>query len=246
MNSSGSALIALPVYNEQSTVNQVLDEVAKYGHPILVVNDGSSDGTAEILEARSDIAVVHHQQNQGYGAALLTAFDYAQTNGFEVIVTLDCDGQHEPQRIPRFIKACEGADIVSGSRYLKQYEGDSQPPAQRRWINLRVTAEINRLLGFHLTDAFCGFKAYRVAALKKLNVTEPGYAMPLELWVEAAKAGLSVIELPVPLIYLDENRSFGGALDDGTTRLNYYHLVLDRSMARAGLTACPPERIASG
>jgi len=245
MQSSGSALIALPVFNEVDTVDRVLDEVAKYGDAILVVNDGSSDGTREILEARSDITVVHHEQNQGYGAALLTAFKYAQENGFEVIVTLDCDGQHEPQRIPRFIKACEGVDIVSGSRYLKQYEGDSEPPAQRRWINKRVTAEINRLLGFQLTDAFCGFKAYRVAALEKLNVTEVGYAMPLELWVEAAKAGLSVIELPVPLIYLDESRSFGGALDDGTTRLNYYHLVLDRSMARAGLPECPPQRIAS-
>ncbi|MEX0792038.1 MAG: glycosyltransferase family 2 protein [Pirellulaceae bacterium] len=245
MKSSGSALIALPVFNEADTVAGVLDEVAKYGDAVLVVNDGSSDGTREILEARSDITVVHHEQNQGYGAALLTAFKYAQENGFEVIVTLDCDGQHEPQRIPRFIKACEGVDIVSGSRYLKQYEGDSEPPAQRRWINKRVTAEINRLLGFQLTDAFCGFKAYRVAALAKLNVTEVGYAMPLELWVEAAKAGLSVIELPVPLIYLDESRSFGGALDDGTTRLNYYHLVLDRSMARAGFPECPPQRIAS-
>ena len=82
-----------------------------------------------------------------------------------------------------------------------------------------------------LTDAFCGFKAYRVEALAKLNLTEPGYAMPIELWVQAAHNGLRVVELPVPLIYLDERRSFGGALDDADTRLEYYHCVLDRALA---------------
>ena len=69
--------------------------------------------------------------------------------------------------------------------------------------------------------------------------------MPLELWVEAAKAGLNIVELPVPLIYLDENRSFGGALDDGGTRLNYYHFVLDRSLARSGLTNIGAHTMAS-
>ncbi len=151
------------------------------------------------------------------------------------MVTIDCDGQHEPQRIPQFVAACddseEGADIVSGSRYLERFAGDSSPPAQRRKINLQVTRELNRRLCLNLTDAFCGFKAYRVEALAKLNVTEPGYAMPLELWVQAAHHGLRVIELPVPLIYLDERRSFGGALDDAATRLEYYHLMLDRAFA---------------
>jgi len=84
-----------------------------------------------------------------------------------------------------------------------------------------------------LTDAFCGFKCYRVDALKHLHITEPGYAMPLEVWVQASQAGLKVIELPVPLIYLDEKRSFGGVLDDAQTRLEYYHLTLDRSIAAA-------------
>jgi glycosyltransferase involved in cell wall biosynthesis len=224
-------LTALPVYNEARHVTAVLDEVARYSREVLVVDDGSTDGTAEILAARSDILRVTHGENRGYGAALKTAFDFAIDREYDVLVTIDCDGQHEPQRIPRFFAACQGVDIVSGSRYLKHYPGDSEPPAQRRWINQQVTAEINRRLGFQLTDAFCGFKAYRVSALAKLNPAEAGYAMPLELWVQAAAAGLKVIELPVPLIYLDEKRSFGGVLDDAATRLEYYHLVLDRSIA---------------
>lgn len=224
-------LTALPVYNEERYVSGVLDDVRRYSQNVLVVDDGSSDATPELLRARGDIQLVSHPRNLGYGAALKTAFEYAVAEDYDVLVTIDCDGQHEPQRIPRFVAATRGADVVSGSRYLKQYPGDSQPPAQRRWINQRVTAEINRLLGYNLTDAFCGFKAYRTSGLRHLRLTETGYGMPLELWVQAAHAGLKVIELPVPLIYLDEKRSFGGVLDDATTRLEYYHSVLERSLA---------------
>ena len=227
-------LTALPVYNEVRYVSGVLDQVLRYCREVLVVDDGSTDGTAGILAAREDVQVVTHEENRGYGAALLTAFDYAIKTGCDKLVTIDCDGQHEPMRIPSFFEACAGdIDIVSGSRYLAQFAGDSQPPEQRRRVNEQVTAELNRRLGLNLTDAFCGFKCYRVSALEKLKISEPGYAMPLEVWVQAAHAGLKIIELPVPLIYLDEKRSFGGVLDDAQTRLEYYHLTLDRAIAAA-------------
>ncbi len=231
-------LTALPVFNEARSVSAVLDEVRRHSLHVLVVDDGSTDGTAELLAARRDIARIRHRQNQGYGAALRTAFDYAVRRDFDVLVTIDCDGQHEPQRIERFVAACAGAggesarvDVVSGSRYLQRFAGDSEPPTDRRCINQRVTAELNCRLGLSLTDAFCGFKAYRVSSLKRLALAEPGYAMPIELWVQAAQLGWNIVELPVPLIYLDEKRSFGGALDDGATRLEYYRRVLERSLA---------------
>jgi glycosyltransferase involved in cell wall biosynthesis len=231
-------LTALPVFNEVRHVNRVLDEVSQYSPEILVIDDGSTDGTSGMLAARGDVQVVTHPENRGYGAALHSSFEYAIRHGYDFLVTIDCDGQHEPQRIPDFIRACLNADIVSGSRYLRRFPGDSQPPPQRLWINQQVTAELNRRLGLRLTDAFCGFKAYRVAGLAKLNLAETGYAMPLEVWVQAAHAGLRIIERPVPLIYLDEKRSFGGVLDDATTRLQYYHLVLDRSIAAVGDSFC--------
>ncbi|MEC9095728.1 MAG: glycosyltransferase family 2 protein [Planctomycetota bacterium] len=226
-------LTALPVFNEVKYVNEVLDLVKQYSQHVLVVDDGSTDGTTEILAQRDDVSVIQHEENYGYGAALKTAFKYASEQNYEIIVTIDCDGQHEPQRIPEFVEACaNGIDIVSGSRYLKQFAEDSSPPEQRRKINQTVSAEINRRLGIALTDAFCGFKAYSTNGLKKLDLTENGYAMPLELWVQAAQHELNIIEWPVPLIYLDEDRSFGGVLDDATTRLEYYHIVLDRSIAK--------------
>jgi dolichol-phosphate mannosyltransferase len=230
-------LTALPVYNEAAHVSNVLHHVLRYSSDVLVVDDGSTDGTPELLAARSDVACLTHQHNQGYGAALRSAFEYALAHHYDVLVTIDCDGQHEPQRIPDFVAASASAHIVSGSRYLQQFAGESAPPADRRRINIEITAELNRRLGLNLTDAFCGFKAYRADALASLHVTETGYAMPLEVWAQAAKAGLSIVELPVPLIYLDLARSFGGSLDDSETRLAHYRSVLDRA---AGSDVPPP------
>ncbi|MDG1874422.1 MAG: glycosyltransferase family 2 protein [Mariniblastus sp.] len=226
-------LVALPVFNEVTSVNSVLDEVARHCDQILVVDDGSSDGTSELLEERDDILLVKHPVNRGYGAALETAFEYGAEHGFEVLVTIDCDGQHEPQRIQEFVRKSiqSDADIVSGSRYLKSFDEDSPPPEQRRVINHQVTKKLNQRLGYHLTDAFCGFKAYRVQALAKLKLTETGYAMPLELWVQAACNKLTVVEVAVPRIYLDESRSFGGKLDDPETRLDYYYQVMNQAFA---------------
>jgi dolichol-phosphate mannosyltransferase len=226
-------LAALPVYNEVGYVDEVLNEVKLYASNILVVDDGSTDGTSDRLFDRRDVEVIRHQANRGYGAALRSAFEYALEEGFDGIVTLDCDGQHQPRRIPRFIEAASAADIVSGTRYLKRYEGDDAPPPQRQFINRRITGQLNRKLGLHLTDAFCGFKAYRTSALRQMRITDDGYAMPLQLWVEAAAAGLRVIEIPVPLIYLDLSRSFGGSLDHAETRLRYYNRVLEDAISAA-------------
>jgi glycosyltransferase involved in cell wall biosynthesis len=242
-------LAAIPVYNEVASVQSVLDEVIKYAPNVLAVNDGSNDGTAELLDQRDDIKVLHHSKNQGYGAALRTAFQYAIDGGYEVLVTLDCDGQHQPKRIPRFVAACKNADIVSGSRYLKTYAGDSVPPQERMFINRTVTKRLNDTFHWNLTDAFCGFKAYRVSALKQLQISIDGYAMPLELWTQAAMLGMRIIEIPVPLIYLDLSRSFGGALDDGGVRLQHYNEVIDSSiqaMTRRGYTLPSPATACHG
>ena len=145
-------------------MNPVLDEVVRYANDVLVVDDGATDGTSALLDARTDIRVLRHEKNRGYGAALKTAFDYAVENKYDVLVTIDCDGQHEPQRIGQLVAACRDADMVSGSRYLRNKENADQAPPERRQINTQITRELNELLGLSLTDAFCGFKAYRVPA----------------------------------------------------------------------------------
>lgn len=238
-------LVAIPVFNEVSSVSAVLDQVAKYASDVLVVDDGSTDGTSMVLHSREDIRLIRHSENLGYGASLRSAFDFTISEGFDGVVTLDCDGQHQPKRIPRFIEASALADIVSGSRYLKQYAGDDAPPPERMFINKRITSELNQRLGLHLTDAFCGFKAYRTSALRQLRITDNGYAMPLQLWVEAAAANLNIIEIPVPLIYLDLSRSFGGALDHAETRLRYYNQVLENAIRVAETRGATIGRLSS-
>ncbi|MGA2032965.1 MAG: glycosyltransferase family 2 protein [Thermoguttaceae bacterium] len=234
-------LTALPVYNELQNVTAAVAGALSYSSEVAVVDDGSTDGTSALLASRSDIHLIRHARNLGYGAALRSAFAYALDRGYDVLATIDCDGQHQPQLIPRFIEACGEADVVSGSRFLRTFPGDDEPPPERRRINEVITAELNRRLGLKLTDAFCGFKAYRVPALAQFALTETGYAMPLEFWVQAARLGLKIVEAAVPRIYLDQRRSFGGSLDQPETRLAVYRQVLQRALA-----APFPSPVASG
>lgn len=239
-------LTALPVFNEVKHVRDVLAEVSRFADDILVVDDGSTDGTSEVLADIPDVRVIRHPVNFGYGAALKTAFHTTVADGYDGLVTIDCDGQHQPQLIPLMGAALWGgadaagrdvpaADIVSGSRYLEVFDDNTLPPAERRRVNVEITDWLNAQLALGLTDAFCGFKAYKADALAKLTVTEYGYAMPLQLWVQAARQGLSVEEFAVPLVYLDEDRSFGGSLDDVNRRRAHYHQVINRELADQGM-----------
>jgi glycosyltransferase involved in cell wall biosynthesis len=228
-------LTALPVFNEERHLLEVLPRVREFSQDVLVIDDGSSDRTPWLLAEMEGIQVIRHEENAGYGAALRSAFRFAAEQGYDALVTIDCDGQHEPKLIPRMVQALfpeDGShvDIVSGSRYLEIFPGDSAPPEERRRINAEVTARLNRCFDLSLTDAFCGFKAYRTDAVQKFEITENGYAMPLQLWVQAVSHHMAIVEFPVPLIYLDEKRSFGGSLDDSVKRLAYYDEVLKREM----------------
>ncbi|HUW57594.1 MAG TPA: glycosyltransferase family 2 protein [Planctomycetota bacterium] len=223
-------LAAIPVYNEAESIVEVVEDTRNFVDDVLVVDDGSTDGTTEILDGLSvpGLVVLHHNPNRGYGRSLMDAFAYAIGEDFDCVVTLDADGQHEPEAIPRLVSDIGVADIVSGSRYLMTFADTSTPPYERRCINKQITALLRWRLGFDITDAFCGFKAYRVEALKRLRLTEEGYAMPLQLWVQAAALGLKVIEVPVKLIYRDVNRSFGANLDRPAARMRYYLDVIER------------------
>jgi len=228
-------LTAIPVYNEESSLVSVLTEVLKHASDVLVVDDGSTDGTTALLRGFPDVKVIRHARNEGYGSSLRTAFEAAAVGPYDGLVTLDCDGQHEPKRIPELAALLERADIVSGSRYLRVFDPAQRPPEDRRRINREVTRWLNECLGLPLTDAFCGFKAYRTTALEQFDITENGYAMPLEVWVQAVALKMTIVEVAVPLIYLDESRAFGGALDNAAYRLEHYRRVFEKALARTGL-----------
>ncbi|TVQ31858.1 MAG: glycosyltransferase family 2 protein [Phycisphaeraceae bacterium] len=226
-------LVAIPVYNEQKYVNRVLCRVREFADNVLVIDDGSTDDTPCLL-GKHRVEVIRHAENRGYGRSLQDAFRWAMVDGYDWVITMDCDEQHEPAAIPRFIEAAraDAHDVISGSRYLDQEQSGDRPPEDRRAINKQITEEINRRLGFELTDSFCGFKAYRVDALRRLSLDEDGYAFPLQFWVQAAAHRLRVSEIPVRLIYNDPNRSFGGPLDVPESRLNHYRRALHCELRR--------------
>lgn len=226
-------LVAIPVYNEERYVLSVLERVLRHAPSVLVVDDGSTDATPTLL-ARTQVEVIRHAQNRGYGRSLQDAFRWAAADGFDWIITMDCDEQHEPDAIPDFLARAQhdDLDVVSGSRYLGKFPQDDCPPPDRRRINGEITEELNRRLGLNLTDAFCGFKAYRVASLAKLRLTEDGYAFPMQFWVQAVANGLRIDEISVRLIYNDLNRSFGGPLDDPAQRIDHYRRALHCELER--------------
>lgn len=235
-------LTAVPVYNEEAHLEPVLTEVLRHAGDVLVVDDGSTDRTPELLRRFPQVQVVRHDRNLGYGAALRSAFDHALEARYEGLVTIDCDGQHEPALVPMIAARLDRADIVSGSRYLEVFDPRQRPPEERRRINVEVTRWLNGCLGLNITDAFCGFKAYRSSALSRFDITDDGYAMPLQVWVQAVANGMRIVEVPVPLVYLDESRAFGGSLDDATYRLDHYREVFRSALRSAGLEvagSCP-------
>ncbi|HMO27115.1 MAG TPA: glycosyltransferase family 2 protein [Tepidisphaeraceae bacterium] len=227
-------LIAIPVFNERKMGTAVLDEVLRYHDDVLVIDDGSTDGTAELLSQRTDIKLLRHPVNLGYGKSLIDAFSYAHRRGYDWIITMDYDEQHEPAMIPVFKREIEkdDADVISGSRYLRSDDAVTLPPPERRAINHTITTLLNALFGWQLTDSFCGYKAHRVKPTVDLKLTETGYAFPLQLWPRVAAAGLRVRELPVKLIYNDPNRTFGSGLDDAQRRLKHYLNVLNSELQR--------------
>jgi glycosyltransferase involved in cell wall biosynthesis len=229
----GRVLVAIPVYNEEKYVEHVISRVLEHARDVLVVDDGSSDNTPALL-ARHEVDVIRHGTNRGYGRSLRDAFSLASCRGYDWVLTMDCDEQHEPAEIPRFISAMatNDADVISGSRYMVIDASGDNPPPERRAINATITQEINERLGLTLTDSFCGFKAYRVSALQRLRLSENGYAFPMQFWVQSVANRLRIREIPVKLIYNDPNRTFGGPLDDAEIRLAHYRRVLHCEIER--------------
>jgi len=233
-------LLAIPVYNEEKYLDAMLDEVRGYIQDILVVDDGSTDGSTEILSKRQDICFIRHPKNRGYGQSIIDAIHFAHGRGYDWVITIDCDLQHEPSRIPDFLEAIkqDDADIISGSRYMDESQQSSTPPSDRRAINMKISDLLKKQLELSLSDTFCGFKAYRVAQTAELDLTESGYAFPLEFWVQVIAGGLRVKEIPVSLIYNDPNRYFGGDLDDADVRYSHYLDVFERALTKAN-RQCP-------
>ena len=155
MRSTKRILVGIPVYNEAKYINPVLSEVCKYTDDVLVVDDGSNDLTPALL-AGHPVEVIRHSANRGYGRSLQDMFRWAAVDKFDWLITMDCDEQHEPAAIPRFVQAIlqDQSDIVSGSRYMELHPENDMPPVDRQAINRQITVAIDTaaMLPRHRSD----------------------------------------------------------------------------------------------
>lgn len=226
-------LIVLPVFNEIKTLKLLLSnlyKIVKNFSDVLVIDDGSTDGSDRVIDKYKNIIKINHYSNLGYGKSLIDGFNFAIDKDYKIVITMDSDFQHCPETIPVFKKNIENADIVSGSRYLKPLP--SNVPFDRVQVNKEITSLINKHTTYNITDAFCGFKAYQTDALRKLNLTEKGYGLPVQLWIQASKIGLKIKEISVKAIYCDRRRNFKGQFDNVEQRLKYYKKILYKELSK--------------
>jgi len=198
-------LALIPAFNEATTIAEVLESVRTQVDIVLVVDDGSSDRTGEIARGRGAI-VVRHAINRGLGAAIGTGFEAAQRLGVDVVITLDADGQHDPEEIGKFIEAFEqGADMVIGSRLLQ-----SQGMPWHRVLANKVGNLVTFLLfGAWVTDSQSGFRGFTCETLEKIEVKTNRMEVSSELIAESRRHRLNLIEVPIRAIYTEYSLSKG-------------------------------------
>ncbi|HKZ40855.1 MAG TPA: glycosyltransferase, partial [Candidatus Hodarchaeales archaeon] len=225
------ALVVVPVFNEERTVKGVLEQISQYTtEDILVVNDDSiDDSLARIMETNVTY-VINHERNMGYGAALISGFKFAVEHDYDVVVTLDADGQHEARFIPELLSAIRDEDMVVGSRYLPDSQRKSQPPRDREYAVQALTKLVREYTGYNITDCGSGFRAYKVSSIRKLRITEKGYAFPFQLWIQAYQASFKVREVPISLIYLDYERDSHGEFRSLQQALDKAKQIMEREI----------------
>lgn len=184
-----NVIIIIPAHNEEKTVGSIVDRSKKYG-TVVVIDDASSDSTGK--EARIHGAhVIMHKANRGLGGALKTGFDYALKQKYDIIITLDADGQHVPEEIPLFLEVIKEYDFVLGARDLHGY------PFKKRFGNFFLNVATNIISGTYLKDTESGFRAFRREALGKLHIQSERYQIALEIVFEIGRNHLSYTNVPI-------------------------------------------------
>lgn len=196
--------IVIPVYNEEKHVKAVLKDVSKHGLPIVIVDDGSTDRTSDILlrftNHGSQITKLTHKVNLGKGAAMKTGADYAIAHGADAVIFMDSDNQHKANDIPKFVKALNSRkyDVVFGSRV----SGHGVPLV--RFLGNKIASVLVALLfKILVSDVICGFRAMTKEAYGKIKWESSGYAAETEIVIKTGKYGLKYCEVPVETVYLD-------------------------------------------
>ncbi|MBO7194286.1 MAG: DUF2062 domain-containing protein [Bacteroidaceae bacterium] len=194
--------VLIPTYNNSTTIAKVIEDVKEYADEIIVVNDGSTDNTSEILSTTKDIRVIEYTQNQGKGYALKLGLSKAHEWGFRYAITIDSDGQHYADDIPVFIKRIEEApdSLLIGARNLTADNMPSKNTFANKFSNFWYKVET----GQKLTDTQSGFRLYPLDKLQNIRLITRRYEFEVEIIVRAAWRGVNVENVPIKVYYPPE------------------------------------------
>jgi glycosyltransferase involved in cell wall biosynthesis len=209
------ALVVIPTYNEIHTLQRVVEGIlaATGDADVLVVDDGSPDGTGELAdklaEAEPRVHTLHRQRKLGLGSAYRKGFAWGMDRGAQVLCEMDADLSHDPADVPRLLHALRGADVVIGSRYV--HTGDvADWPAHRRALSRGANAYFRLCTGVPVRDATAGFRAYRCEVLEALDLStirSEGYSFQLEMALRAWRLGFRIVEVPITFVERCEGAS---------------------------------------
>jgi glycosyltransferase involved in cell wall biosynthesis len=204
--------VLIPVHNEIKTIAALIREVKAQDDrlDVVVVDDGSSDGSAEAA-IQEGAYVIHHPQRKGKGASLQEGFNYIAQSGHQGIILMDGDGQHDPQDLPYFLQAAtdESIDLVIGNRM----DIPKNMPLERRLTNKIMSALISGVCRQRIPDTQCGYRYIRTDALKKLAFECQDFEIESEMLIKAARAKMTIISIPVKSIYRNEESKINPVTD---------------------------------
>jgi dolichol-phosphate mannosyltransferase len=210
------ALVIVPTYNERDNIRRIIDTVLSQGPQIdiLVVDDGSPDGTGaivdEMAERSSRVHVLHRPRKMGLGTAYLAGFQWALERDFEFIFEMDADFSHDPNHLPLFLDAAVDSDLVLGSRYRQGKVTVVNWPISRLILSYAANIYARMVTGLPLFDGTGGFKCFRRKVLEAIplsNVRSNGYAFQIEMSFRAWRAGFRIVEIPIVFVDRTEGQS---------------------------------------
>jgi len=210
------ALVIIPTYNEAPNLGNLVPQVlAKDTRlEVLVVDDKSPDGTGQLAAALAQqnprVHVLHREGKQGLGSAYVTGFRWALERGYDYVFEMDADFSHDPQHLPEFLKAIEGADLVLGSRYLGGRVTVVNWPMTRLLLSYTANIYARQVTGLAMWDLTGGFKCFRRRVLEAIDlsaVRSNGYAFQIEMSVRAWRKGFTLKEIPIVFVDRTEGQS---------------------------------------
>ncbi len=223
-------IAAIPCYRTELYVGDVVSRAKKYVDQVIVVDDGSDDGTGEVAREAGAL-VIRHEKNRGYGEAIKSCFEAARSNGADILVTLDGDGQHNPDEIPRVISPIlKGeANLVIGSRFLAN---EHSVPRYRKFGIGVITFLWNFGSKVKVSDTQSGFRAYSKKVFESFPLREQGMAVSIEILEKARKRGAVIKEVPISCVYVSSTINFKAIKHGLSVALSVIKIRLKNSLVR--------------